>query len=410
MKHAIGSALLVAAIALALAAIDPSFFVKDDFQLEFLPASHEIAHAWASGEVPLLTRASWMCAALAAEYQFGVFSIFRMLLEGLAWLLPLTFTGRGILLFVVHASIAGAGGFLVARSYGVRPAHALMVAVLAGLNGWILWWGTTWYAIAASFAWLPWYWLGLRGIAAGRRWSWIGTALALYLLITGGAPYVVAMSMLVFLINLPGQHRLRMIGASVLGLALAAPAVLMLLEYFPYTARSGASTRFEDLWSVPPLAFLGLPSTWKTFRGTVTRWPVELIGALVPLVAILWSAATIVAAVRRRQRQLRCRTPYEIALLILLLALMLLPSAGPFRWSFRWLPLFHLVLGILGAIALERVKRPIPAVLTIAMIVLAFVAFHDRDEVSRFPITEPRSQLAPSSSPATSRCSRISSS
>ena len=35
---------------------------------------------------------------------------------------------------------------------------------------------------------------------------------------------------------------------------------------------------------------------------------------------------------------------------VVLVVLMLLPSAGPFRWSFRWLPLFHLALALLGAI------------------------------------------------------------
>ena len=386
-KHAIGAALLVAAIAIALASIDASFFVKDDFQLEVLPASHEIARAWGAGEFPLLTRTSWMCSALAAEYQFGVFSIFRMLLEGLAWLLPLTLTARGAMLFIVHVSIAAAGGFLLARSYGVRASSALMVAVIAGLNGWMLWWGTTWYAIAASFAWLPWYWLALR------RRSWLGAAVALYLLITGGAPYVVAMAALVALMNVVANRRdaLRIIGASALGLMLSAPAVLMLLEYFPATARSNAATMFENLWVVPVralFAFLvpAFATEWQTFRGPMVRAGVEMAGALVPIVALI-------AAARPRRRD-AARTAggtpavrWETVLAALLLILLVLPSAGPFRWPFRWLPLFHLVLAILGAIALENRKRAwIAPVITIAIIVGTFVAFHDRREVPRWDI------------------------
>jgi len=399
MKPAIGSGLLVAAIAIVLAAIDPSFFVKDDFQLEFLPASHEIARAWASGELPLLTRASWMCAALAAEYQFGVFSIFRMLLEGLAWLLPLTLAGRGTLLFVVHAAIAGAGGFVLARSYGVRPAYAFMVALIAGLNGWILWWGTTWYAITASFAWLPWYWVALCGIAEGRRWSWAGAAIALYLLVTGGAPYVVAMAALVAAMCVLGLRRnaLAMIGASALGLALAAPAVLMLLEYFPATARSTAVAAFEDLWVVPVRALVGFivpgfTTEWNTFHGITARPSVELLGAFVPLAAI---ALFLV----ERRRPAGWGTPALLTMSVVVLLLMLLPSAGPFRWSFRWLPLFHLALAILGALALEHGKRAwnaLPAVITAAMVVVTFVVFHDSDEVSRWQIEEKATPLDPS--------------
>ena len=419
VRNATAAALLVAAIGMALAAIDPSFFVKDDFQLEFLPASKEIARAWSDGEVPLLTRSSWVCAALAAEYQFGVFSIFRMLLEGLAWLLPMSLVARGTMLFLVHAAIAAGGGFLLARSYGVRTASALMVAVIAGLNGWILFWGTTWYAITASYAWLPWYWLGLRGIAEGRRWSWLGATIALYLLVTGGAPYVVVMAALVAAMNALGLRRnvLAMIGASALGLALSAPAVLMLLEYFPVTARSGAATKFEDLWVVPLRALFGfivpaVTTKWQVFGGARAHAAVELLGAFVPLAAI------VVGGKRIR------RLAPEIAVALLLLLLMLLPSAGPFRWSFRWLPLFHLVLAILGAVALEHTRRAwiaglallgvtvlvahdtttlthaaivavlclvwvrfenaMPAVITIAMVAATFLAFSDRSEVPRW--------------------------
>lgn len=362
-RRTLAAGLLVVLLAILLYALHPAFFVRDDFQLQYLPGSREVARAWSSGEMPLLTRFSWVCAALGAEYQFGVFSLFRALLDLLVWALPLSLTARGAMLFIVHAAIAGAGGYRLARSYGARSAPATMVALVAGLNGWLLWWATTWFPAIASFAWLPWYWLALRGIAEGRsRWSWAGAAFSLYLLITAGWPYSVVMAVAVAVLNvLPAisgkrwRAALTMSGASLLGLALAAPAVLMLLEYFPFTARTSAATTFEWTWFVPAGALFGLvlPSfsvPWPVFGGWSPHPAVELLGAFVPL-------AAVAAAFRRRL--LREHAP-ELLLLFVLLLLLLLPSAGPFRWSFRWLPLFHLTLAILGAAAMGEQKRRVP--------------------------------------------------
>lgn len=354
---------LVVLLTAMLYAIEPAFFVRDDFQLQYLPGSREVARAWMNGEMPLLSRFSWACAALGAEYQFGIFSMFRTLLDLLVWALPLTLTGRGAMLFVVHAAIAAAGGYRLARSYGANPGAAAMAGLVAGLNGWTLWWATTWYPAIASFAWLPWYWLALRGIAGERsRWSWAGAAFSLYLLITAGWPYSVAMAVAVAAMNIFGglaRRRWRaaftMSGASLLGVGLAAPAVLLLLEYFPFTARTAAAMSFEYAWLIPGTALFGLivPAfsvVWPVFAHSADHPAVELLGAFVPL-------AALTAAFGRRL--FRERVP-EFVLLTVLLLLMLMPSAGPFRWSFRWLPLFHLALAVVGAVAFERTRARIP--------------------------------------------------
>ncbi|HVE71255.1 MAG TPA: YfhO family protein [Thermoanaerobaculia bacterium] len=338
-RRTFAAALLVGTLAWILYAIHPAFFVRDDFQLQYLPGSREVARAWMSGEFPLLSRYSWLCAGLGAEYQFAVFSVFRALLDIIVWLLPLSLTARGALMFIVHAAIAAAGAYRLARDYGASVGASFMVAVVAGLNGWILWWGTTWFPGVAAFAWLPWYWLGLR------RKSFLLTAVSLYLLVTAGWPYAVLMAFAVgFLALLRKQWRV--VGASAVGLGLSAPAVLMLLEYFPYTARDHSATLVESIWSVPPAGLFGLvipafAATWKVFDGAMPHPAVELLGAFVPLAALLAGA---------RRDFVRRHVP-ELALLMMLVVLMLLPSAGPFRWSFRWLPLFHLVLAICGAAA-----------------------------------------------------------
>ncbi|MEO8382554.1 MAG: hypothetical protein ABI779_23035 [Acidobacteriota bacterium] len=359
-RRTFAAGLLVVLVATALYAIHPSFFVRDDFQLQYLPGSREVARAWSSGEIPLLTRSSWVCTALGAEYQFGVFSLFRALLDLLVWALPLSLSGRGAMLFIVHAAIAAAGGYRLARSYGARSGAAMMVALVAGLNGWTLWWATTWLTAVASFAWLPWYWLALRGIGHGRsRWSWAGAAFAFYLLVAAGWPYSVVMALAVAAMQFfsaLGKRQWRaafiMCGASLLGLGLAAPAVLMLLEYFPYTARTNAATAFESIWFLPPGALFGLvlPSfsvVWPVFAGAWPHPAVELVGAFVPLAAVLAASG----------RRFAAKFAPELLLLLGVLVLVLLPAAGPFRWSFRWLPLFHLTLALLGAVAIGEARR-----------------------------------------------------
>ncbi len=44
----------------------------------------------------------------------------------------------------------------------------------------------------------------------------------------------------------------------------------------------------------------------------------------------------------------------ELLLLLALGLLCVLPSASVFRWSFRWLPMFHLALALVAAEALQR--------------------------------------------------------
>lgn len=391
-RNAVWTAILIGVLATALYQIRPSFFWRDDFQAQYLPGSAEVARGWRDGTIPLLTQSSWFGAALGAEYQYGVFSIVRGLLDLIVWALPLTLTGRAAVLFIVHAMIAAAGAFLLARSYGIRTSLAAMVAVVASLNGSQLWWGTSWFPTIASFAWLPWYWLALRRIIEGRsRWSWLGAALSLYLLITAGWPYGVAMAVVVAMLNFAiaifekrWRAALILVGGSALGLALASPAAAMLLEYVRISARGSVIARAETRWVVPPAALFGfvLPgfaARWSVWAGTLPHPAVELLGGFIPLIGIAIGA--------RRTRFWRERSAELIAIAILLI-LMMLPGLGTFRWSFRWLPLFHLLLAIAGAYALEIEEKARPAMwglILIAVALLGGLAFdHDFRDSAAF--------------------------
>src|SRR5204862_2865966 len=72
--------------------------------------------------------------------------------------------------------------------------------------------------------------------------------------------------------------------------------------------------------------------------------------------------AALIAGFIWRPRMLIRRMKWELILLLVVLLLCLIPTAGVFRWSFRWLPFFHLVLAPCAAKVLQlRPKRPTAA-------------------------------------------------
>src|SRR5437667_1779838 len=67
-------------------------------------------------------------------------------------------------------------------------------------------------------------------------------------------------------------------------------------------------------------------------------------------------------------------TKWELVLLLLVLVLCMIPTAGLFRWSFRWLPFFHLFLAICAAEALHgELGSTIPATAMLALTALTAV-------------------------------------
>jgi hypothetical protein len=149
---------------------------------------------------------------------------------------------------------------------------------------------------------------------------------------------------------------MRALAASVqLGSALAAPTLLPVLEWFRASGRMAGGLAAAALgWQVPPAAWLALalPSfaahwtTWDPFAPAVRRAGVELAGGLVPL-------AGLVAGLVCGARVLLRRASAELAVLLAAALFAMLPGWGPFRYSFRWLPLVQLALALAGARGLE---------------------------------------------------------
>jgi hypothetical protein len=210
---------------------------------------------------------------------------------------------------------------------------------------------------------LPWFWWGLdRGLDdRGSIARFLPAGGFLYCIITAGWPFTVLMAMLLsawLVLRHRAEHARwlpswTVVGAWVIGLGLSAPAWLMLLEYVQATERGQTpNSALNATWTVPLAALPGfvLPAQtpyWNVFGFTKPHMSAELVGGLVPLAAIFAAGASLGRSAFRR-------LGWEIGLAVLVLALAMLPSPGNFRWSFRWLPMFALLLSLVGAHCFAR--------------------------------------------------------
>jgi hypothetical protein len=358
-----GAASVVVAFGLALRLRRPDIFLQDDMLMQYLPASRDVARALSHGEWPLLTPSCWFGAALAGEYQHAVFSPFELALNTLVWTLGLSLANTATVLVLVHYSILAAGAFRLARAYGCTAIAATVVAVIGSLNGWMMNWGAVnWYPALTSFSWLPWFWLSLLQLdraPALRFWRVSVTGLLLFSILSAGWLFTVAMAALVTLWFVLAHRPARLLRALalsasvwVIGLALASPALTMLAHYGSATVRGeqGLTINRGMIVALEGLLGMALPAyrtNWNGFFDSGLRRSVELAGGLVPCVC-----AALVAFHGHRKRATEERA---LAVLIGVVAvLMTSPAIEGLRFGFRWLPLFHLALALLGMRAWSR--------------------------------------------------------
>jgi hypothetical protein len=225
-----------------------------------------------------------------------------------------------------------------------------------------------------------------RALDQGRtRWRFLWPAPFVYLVVTGGFPYTVLMLVLLaawLVVRSLGEKKrlssiLFLVGGAILGFGLAAPAWLALFDYVHGSARAAQDSVEHFQWRVPFAAFpaLVLPNwtvDWADFSSRLMpHTATELASGLVAPTALL---AGLIAFGRTFTRKMR----WELGLLAVVLLLCMLPTANVFRWSFRWLPLLHLILAVCAAEALRSfgssgsplLKRPgvIGFILTLLLI------------------------------------------
>jgi hypothetical protein len=382
---ATSAGLLVVFFCLILLWHNPLVFWNDDYELSVLPVFADMARSWSEGHWPILSPYSWVCGNLAGEFQYGVFSVFVNAVVIAVWKFPFTFPQQAAAVSIAHLFALAVGAFFLARDRQFSVPLSIFVALVASLNGWIICWGATdWFGALGAFTWLPWAWLGAaRALDPQRsKWRFLWPAPFVYLVVTGGFPYTVLMLvLLIILLAIKSIVETRSIWSVAplllgvaLGFGLSAPAWLAILDLVQGSARELQPAKAHWQWLVPPAALPGLilpcwTVNWADFSNRyLPHTAMELACGLVAPVALIgglaWHGRILV-------RQIK----WELILLLLVLLFSMLPTAGLFRWSFRWLPFFHLVLAICAAEALYlRRGSTLPATAALVLTVVTTIA------------------------------------
>jgi hypothetical protein len=380
---ALGAGAIVVAFCLILLWHNPLVFWNDDYELSILPVFADMARSWSEGHWPILSPFSWVCGNLAGEFQYGVFSAFVNAVIIAVWKFPFTFPQQAVAVSIVHLFALSAGALLLARDREFSAPLSIFVALVASLNGWIICWGATdWFGALGAFTWLPWAWWGAaRALDSQRsKWRFLWPAPFVYLVVTGGFPYTVLMLLLLvawLAIKSLAETRsilsvVPMLFGVALGFGLSAPAWLAILDLVQGSARELQPARAHWQWLVPPAALPGLilpcwTVNWADFSNrylphTATELACGLVAPTALIAGLAWRGRVLVTQIK-----------WELALLLLVLLLSMIPTAGFFRWSFRWLPFFHLVLAICAAEAL-RARSGSTISATVALILTAVTA------------------------------------
>src|SRR6266480_4097018 len=336
---ATAAGLLVVFFCLILLWHNPLAFWNDDYELSVLPVFADMARSWSEGHWPILSPYSWVCGNLAGEFQYGVFSVFVNALIIAVWKFPLIFPQQAAAVSIAHLFALSVGAFLLARDRQFSVPLSMFAALVASLNGWIIWWGAA------------------RALDPRRsKWRFLWPAPFVYLVVTGGFPYTVLMLLVLIawlVIKSLAETRsilsvAPMFFGVALGFGLSAPAWLAILDLVQGSARELQPAKAHWQWLVPPAALPGLilpcwTVDWSDFSNRyLPRAATELACGFV-------APAALIGGLVCRARALIRQIKWELVLLLLLLLFSMLPTAGFFRWSFRWLPFFHLVLAICAA-------------------------------------------------------------
>jgi hypothetical protein len=354
---AAGAVLVAGLTAMSALALNPRFFITDDYATYFMPSFREIARQLYAGHIPLITERLWNGGALIQEYQYAIFNPVSLTLYSIIGNVPNLATAAAIY-SVFHIMLFAGGVYLLGRALGASAVHAALAAVVAPTSSAVFYWGAAnWIPTLVSSAWLAWAWGFL--VLTYRRPSWApAAALTTALTLLSGWPFanlalaVSAITGAALFVDrgdrTQAHQAVAVVFALIVGGLLAMPAIVPLEIYLSYTGRSVGG----GAWATPLSALLevGMPNfidSWKVFTGAVDIVPHQTV-----YVAWFVPLALLNADFRKLMGK---PGPLLVGILVIVYAMLsMLPGFWQYRWMFRMLPYFQLAILILSSIALTR--------------------------------------------------------
>lgn len=344
--------------------VAPRFFWNGDAQAQFGPMAWWMGQNLRDGRPPLMDPEQGQAGNLVADMQYGA-------LDPLHWgLQALTARADDLIAmsWVFGAAcvvLLGTGVIALLSSHGVGRVLAVAAALGTASSGFFLWYGSRWWPLLWSVAWLVWFWWGLTA----RRTAAAGIlGLATWALLTSGNPYVLVfalalvLAVAVDLVRGSGSPRVLLTGpvlvrltALVGGLVVALPTLLSMVELSGVMRRQAPDERIGNTgFGVTNLAdvLLGSP----TLLGQTNSWSGNV--GLVPAMYTFVVAAAALALVDWRRAWLAPGVLPAAVVFGLSVAATQLPTVAlVFRYPMRYLVVVQVSLVILALVAVTAAPR-----------------------------------------------------
>ena len=340
-----------------------TFYFTDDYQTQYLPTYIEIGRILSNGEFPLVTTNSWMGGGILKEYQYAIFNPICLFVYFVIYklnTLNIEYDTIAIFFPVFHLILTSLGIFILCRFLKIN----LFASYFAGLSilhsGYLVFFvNTSWVGMLIGIPYL--IFAIIAFLKCETKEGVFFSIICTYLVITSGFPQNDILLGIVCIICMYFFYKENKKGVSVvilfsfcIGCLLGSVSILPLIEFMPFSGRSGMEGnmlqgRIEHLLASGLLSFRPLI---KTFYGDweIIKTPIQYISWFSPIVIVLYAA-------NRDSVKTNNIIKAFILLTVLMAVLYILPLPTYIRWSFRFIPGFHISLIILSILIITYVQN-----------------------------------------------------